>query len=101
MERIISKYLDLQDFVVFENDRSVYFVNSKVDRYSQIRFDRDDLWLGMADDLCTEISSFFSLDKDESRKIIGLWVKNKFKIRKPLVVQSYFNNKAPVLMVPY
>ena len=101
LEQTVFKYLDNRDFVEFENNRSIYFVYSKGDRYSQIRFDKDDLWVGMADELCIEVSSFFSISKEESIKIIGLWVKNKFKIREPLLVQSYLKNDIPILMVPY
>ena len=80
---------------------NVYFVNSEVDKYAQIRYDYDIPWVGMNDNLCKEVSSFFSISKEDSQKIIGLWIKRKFKISDVVVVQSYLKNEVPILMVPY
>ena len=39
MERIISKNLDLQDFVKVEKDNYIYFFNSIEDEFFQIKYD--------------------------------------------------------------
>lgn len=100
-DNIVFKYLDNQDFVQVVRGGNIYFVNSDSDKYSQIKYNEDIPWVGMTDDLCGEIAGFFSIPKEESKKIIGLWVKHKFKVRDVLVVQSYLKNQVPILMVPY
>ena len=101
LERVIFSYLDSQDFIQIKRGYHIYFVNSEDDKYAQIRYDEDTNWVGMTDNLCGEIGSFFSISKENSRKIIGLWIKHKFKISDVMVVQSYLRNEVPILMVPY
>ena len=81
MERILSKYLDLQDFVKVEKDEYIYFVNSTDDGYGQIRYDKNDGWCFIYIDLVDEISSFFSLEYDNSKEIIGKWVENTLQMK--------------------
>ena len=100
-DKVIFKYLDNQDFIQIKRGYHIYFVNSGGDKYAQIRYDEDTNWVGMTDNLCEEIGSFFSISKENSQKIIGLWVKLKFKISDVMVVQSYLRNEVPMLMVPY
>ena len=100
-ERVLFYYLDSQDFIQIDGEEEIYFVNSEGDEYAQIRFDYNIPWVGMSDNLCKEVSSFFSISKEDSQKIIGLWIKHKFKISDVMVVQSYLRNEVPILMVPY
>ena len=100
-ERALFSYLDSQDFIQIDGEEEIYFVNSEGDEYAQIRFDYNIPWVGMSDNLCKEVSSFFSISKEDSQKIIGLWIKHKFKISDVMVVQSYLRNEVPILMVPY
>ena len=100
-ERVLFSYLDSQDFIQIKRGYHIYFVNSGGDKYAQIRYDEDTNWVGMSDNLCKEVSSFFSTSKEDSQKIIGLWIKHKFKISDVMVVQSYLRNEVPILMVPY
>ncbi len=100
-ERVLFSYLDSQDFIQIKRGYHIYFVNSGGDKYAQIRYDEDTNWVGMSDNLCKEVSSFFSISKEDSQKIIGLWIKHKFKISDVMVVQSYLRNEVPILMVPY
>jgi hypothetical protein len=93
--------LNNQDFVEINRGSNTYFVNSEGDKYAQIRYEYDTSWVGMSNRLCEEISSFFSISMDDSKKIIGLWIKHKFKISGLVVVQSYIRNEVPILMVPY
>ena len=101
IDKIIFKYLDNQDFIQVKRGNHIYFVNSESDGFAQIRYDEDIPWVGMTDNLCEEIAYFFSISKEESKKIIVLWIKHKFKISDVIVVQSYFRNQVPILMVPY
>jgi len=101
IDKVIFRYLDNQDFIQIDGEEGIYFVNSEGDEYAQIIFDYDIPWVGMSDNLCKEVSSFFSISKEDSQKIIGLWIKHKFKISDAIIIQSYLRNDAPMLMVPY
>jgi len=87
MERIISKYLDLQDFIIKDNNKKfnnyIYFLNSENDDYSVISvykknaFGEERNWVFVNNNLIEEISGFFSVSYDDSAKIITSWVGNK------------------------
>ena len=88
LDNIIFKYLDNQDFIQFERNDSVYFVNSKGDRYAQIVYNKNNGWCVIYYGLVKEISTFFSMKGSDSESLIGRWVehtlqmkvKNTFKI---------------------
>jgi hypothetical protein len=80
-DTIIFKYLDNQDFIQIEKGDKIYFVNSEEDEYAQIRYDKDAGWCIIYLNLIKEISSFFSLKNSDSKKIIGMWVKNTLQMR--------------------
>jgi len=101
LDKFIFKYIDLKRFIQINKDDKIYFVNSEGDEYAQIRFDKKNGWCYIYYTLVEEISSFFSLSTEDSKKIIGLWIKHKFKISDVMVVQSYLRNEVPILMVPY
>ena len=71
-DKVIFKYLDYRDFIQIEKDNSIYFINSYNDEYAQIRYDT--VWCLISTDLIKEISSFFSLEQDDSNEVIGRWV---------------------------
>jgi hypothetical protein len=81
LDDVIFLYLDNQDFIQIERENSIYFVNSEGDEYAQIRYDKDDGWCGIYYKLIDEISSFFSLEQTDSKKVIGRWVENTLQIR--------------------
>jgi len=81
LDNIIFKYLDNQDFVQFERNDSVYFVNSEGDRYPQIRYDKDDNWCVIYYGLVREISTFFSIKGSYSESLIGRWVENTLQMK--------------------
>ena len=81
LDRVIFKYLDNQDFIQIEEGSSIYFVNSESDEYAQIRYDEDSEVCFINIDLNKEISSFFSLGRDESQKVISRWVENTLKMK--------------------
>ena len=78
-EKAIFKYLDNQDFIQIEKANRIYFINSEGDEYAQIRY--DDGWCYIDFDLITEISSFFSLERYDSEKVIGKWVENTLQMK--------------------
>jgi hypothetical protein len=81
LESVIFLYLDNQDFIKIERENSIYFVNSEGDKYAQIRYDKSDGWCYIYYELINEISSFFSLEKTDSKEVIGRWVENTLQMR--------------------
>ena len=84
LESVIFLYLDNQDFIQIERGDKIYFANSESDEYAQIRYDKydkDNGWCGIYYRLIDEISSFFSLEQNDSEKVIGRWVENKLQMR--------------------
>ena len=93
LENVIFLYLDNQDFIQFEKDDKIYFVNSEGDEYAQIRFDKKDGWCGIYYELVDEISAFFSLEKSDSIDAIGRWVE--------YTLQMKVNNTIPTTFEPF
>ncbi len=82
LESVIFLYLDNQDFIKIEKNNSIYFVNSETDKDSQIRYIKEDSgWCYIYVELVKEISSFFSLQRSDSEKVIGRWVKNTLQMK--------------------
>ena len=79
-DKVIFKYLDNQDFVKIKKNNRIYFVNSEGDEYAQIRFDKDG-WCFINFDLVEEISSFFSLQRFDSKQVISRWVENTLQLK--------------------
>ena len=79
-ERVIFKYLENQDFIPIEKGDNIYFVNSEGDEYAQIRYDKEYGWCYTHYKLVDEISSFFSLGRDDSKEVIGRWVENTLQM---------------------
>jgi hypothetical protein len=77
LNRIIFKYLDNQDFIQFDKDDNIYFVNSEGDEYgdSLIQYYRSgDCVINF--ELINEIQEFFSIEFDNSKYVIARWVEN-------------------------
>ena len=98
-DKVIFRYLDNQDFIVTGNDTSLFFVNSDDDEYAKIKYDETDGWCYIDFDLIIEIYSFFSLERYDSEKVIGMWVENKLQMK---VTNTYFheNSKPYWLRIP-
>jgi hypothetical protein len=77
---VIFLYLDNQDFIQIKIEDSIYFVNSEDDTHAQIRYNKSIGWCYISWKLVGEISSFFSMDKFDSEKIIGKWVENTLQM---------------------
>jgi hypothetical protein len=80
LESVIFLYLDNQDFIQIKIEDSIYFVNSEDDTHAQIRYNKSIGWCYISWKLVGEISSFFSMDKFDSEKIIGKWVENTLQM---------------------
>jgi DNA polymerase III sliding clamp (beta) subunit (PCNA family) len=91
LERVLFSYLDGQDFIVTGNDTSLFFVNSEGDEYAQIRYDEDSELCFINIDLNKEISSLFSLGRDESQKVISRWVENTLQMKVTKTTDAYMN----------
>ena len=91
LERVIFSYLDSQDFIVTGNDTSLFFHNSESDRLAQIRYDEDREVCFINIDLNKEISSLFSLGRDESQKVISRWVENTLQMKVTKTTDAYMN----------
>ena len=90
LEKVIFKYLDIQDFVIYDNKKRfnnyIYFLNSESDRESQISvytnnaFGEVRNWIFVNSDLTDKLSTFFSIDKSDCLDIIKEWVNNTLGI---------------------
>jgi len=81
LDKAIFIYLNNQDFIQFEKGNRIYFVNSEGDEYAQIRYNKDDGWCYIYHKLVNEISTFFSLELNDSKQVIGRWVENTLQVR--------------------
>ena len=85
LDNVVFKYLDNQDFIIKKSPKTsfgvsniIHFLNSSGDLTadSLINFYRDgDCWINI--ELIDEIARFFSLEFDDSKYVIGIWVENK------------------------
>ena len=80
-DKVIFRYLDNQDFIQIKKYDKIYFVNSENDEYAQIRYNEDSEVCFINLDLIKEISSFFSLERSDSKEVIGMWVENTLKMK--------------------
>jgi hypothetical protein len=78
---VIFLYLDNQDFIRIERDDKIYFANSEGDEYAQIKYDKDDGYCFIYWKLIGEISRFFSLERNDSKEVIGRWVENTLQMK--------------------
>jgi len=90
-ERVIFSYLDSQDFIVTGNDTSLFFINSEDDELAQIRYDEDNQVCFINIRLNREISSFFSLGRDYSQRVISRWVENTLQMKVAKTTDAYMN----------
>ena len=90
LEKVIFRYLDIQDFVIYDNKKKfnnyIYFLNNESDRKSQISvylnnaFGEVKNWVFVNRDLTEELSNFFSIDKSDCLDIIKVWINNTLGI---------------------
>jgi len=91
LDKVIFKYLNNRDFIVTGNDTSLFFINSESDKLAQIRYDEDSEVCFINIDLNKEISSFFSLGRDDSQRVISRWVENTLQMKVAKTTDAYMN----------
>ena len=95
LERFIFMYLDNQDFIKVEKNDNIFFINSSDDVYFQIVYDKDDGWCFISINFLEEISSFFSIESRDSKKIIGNWVENTLQMKvssTDIIYNNFYRN---------
>jgi len=90
LDNSVFEYLNNQDFIQIKEKNRIYFVNSKSDKYAQIRYDKDDGSCFIGDGLIKEISSFYSMGHNDSKEFIGKWVEHTLK-KKVTNIKFYIN----------
>jgi len=90
LEKVIFKYLDIQDFVIYDNKKRfsnyIYFLNNESDRESQISvytnnaFGEVRNWIFVNSDLTDKLSTLFPIGKSDCLDIIKAWVNNTLGI---------------------
>ena len=88
INNVVFWYLDNQDFIQIEKNNKIYFVNSEGDVFAQIRYDEDSEVCFINIDLIKEISSFFSLERSDSKEVIGMWVENTLQMKVNYTIAS-------------
>jgi hypothetical protein len=96
INKIIFKYLDKQNFVVIENTKKIYFVNSESDKYSKISYNKNNGWCIIYHELVEDISRLLSMKESDSEKVIGSWVENTLQIRVTNTVSHIYTVTSPV-----
>ena len=79
IENLIFEKLDNKNFVRINKMSNIYFANSEDDEYAQIRYDINKRLCTIYNELIDEISSLFSLEKNDSKQVISSWVENTIK----------------------
>jgi hypothetical protein len=90
--------LDNKDFIISdkgnEYNNYIYFLISKNDEVAQIcvynknAFGETRDWVYIIHYLIQEVSSFFSIDENESVKFIGNWVGNKLGVTPEKIIDA-------------
>jgi len=107
LEKVIFKYLDIQDFVIYDNKKKfsnyLYFLNSESDRESQISvytnnaFGEVRNWIFVNSDLTDKLSTFFSIDKSDCLDIIKEWVNNTLGISDSTIWDGPYDYRLTVI----
>lgn len=82
LDKVIFRYLDVQDFNIIKIGASTYFSYPE-DKFAQIKYGgnhaNNELCFIFID-LIGKVSSLFSLNSYQSTRIIGQWVKKKLNL---------------------
>jgi hypothetical protein len=89
INNLIFLYLDGQGFVQTEKDDKIHFKKSDGDNTSLIVYDTESEVCKLSHRVINQVSDFFSIDKSDSKELIGKWVEKTLKMNvssiKPLV----------------
>ena len=100
LDKFIFKYINLKRFIQIERGGRIYFVNSEDDEYAQIRYDKLDGQCVIKYDLINEISSFFSLERNDSEQVIGRWVGNTLQMKVKYILYPMTPSSLGWLRIP-
>ena len=99
LDKVIFRYLDIQDFVLYDNKRKfnnyIYFLNNINDDMAQISvyvtnaFGEVKYWVFVNNDLIKMLSGFFSIDKNECLEIIKRWVSSVLNMEVGYIENTY------------
>jgi len=89
LEKVIFRYLNIQNFYVTNNDGDYHFWNNyNIENREIIISTFKQTYCFIKKDFVKTISSFFSLDRGETMNIIGDWVESKtgFEFKNLLII---------------
>jgi len=98
LDRVIFRYLNIQDFIQIETSSNIFFVNSDDDEFAQIRYNKRGGFCQINLNLIEDISALFSLNDATSKDIIGKWVEHTLQ-NEVTYVQWVVFSKSEVLRV--
>jgi len=80
INNLIFLYLDGQGLVQTEKDNKIYFKKFDGDNISQIVYDTEREVCKLGNGVINQVSDFFSMDKSDSKELIGKWVEKTLKM---------------------
>ena len=89
IDNLASMYLDSLNLIRVNKDNKIYFKKSEEDSTSVIVYNKESGVCMVSYRVINEISDFFSMDKSDSKELIGKWVEKTLEMEvshvKPLV----------------
>jgi hypothetical protein len=100
IEKAVFKYLDKRNYIPLDISDSVYFVENEGDKYAIIRYDKNDGWCGISNDLILFLSRLTGTEKSVIKGIIRRWVEDTLQMK--VSNTSQMNPNCPFwLKIPY
>jgi hypothetical protein len=81
IEKVVFLYLNKRNYKQLEMDNSVYFVENEGDKYIIIRYDKNDGWCGILDELTSFLSRLTSTEESVIKGVIGRWVEDTLQMK--------------------
>jgi len=89
IDNLASMYLDSLNLIRVNKDNKIHFKKSEEDSTSVIVYNKESGVCMVSYRVINEISDFFSMDKSDSKELIGKWVEKTLEMEvshvKPLV----------------
>ena len=81
IEKAVFLYLNKRNYIQLDINDSVYFVENEGDEIAVIRYDKDDGWCGILNDLILFLSKFTNTEVSIIEGVIGRWVENTLQMK--------------------
>jgi hypothetical protein len=81
IEKAVFLYLNKRNYIQLDINDSVYFVENEGDEFAVIRYDKDDGWCGILNDLILFLSKFTNTEVSIIEGVIGRWVENTLQMK--------------------